>query len=396
MFELTRIDQHSPDSSQKCPLCKKIMHWVTGEIYHQEVQFHHCESCDHHIFYGERTFNCHCPSCLAKRNKKIKQSLYEEQTSQWLKQREQNDETAYLLDELSLTDKLFLLALTHQTVRHDYPYQQYFQFEQYQSTRIAPSFQLFKQLKNHFIQHHYLVELKPDSEQYYTNLRLHGYREPDLMTLVEQLRAWFLGGFAHGVPYQNEQEVLETLYTLMTHEANLYCQYYAQKYHVQIYANQRLMQSFKILLKDLALTQLYYLISKAIDYLHDNQLLHHRNEDFVNSNLLNQTLLKYRKQGQQQAWETPNLPRPTDLSYSQMSSIFIFDFLKLNELAIQQPLWKCWQDVLPQLKFFADIHCIGCGYRQMTIEYLSEQNISCHCPQCKQQQHYFIPQYYPL
>lgn len=391
MFELTQIHQHNPDPSQKCPLCKKTMNWVTGEVYHQDVAFHHCETCDHHIFYGERAFNCHCPACLNKRNRKIKQSLYAEHASQRLKQRE-NEDRAYLLDDLTLLDKLFLLALTHHMVSHDYPYQEYFQFEHYQSTRIAPSFQLFKQLKNHFIQQNYLIELQPDSEQYYTNLRLHGYRDPDLMTIVEQLRAWFFAGFTQGIPYKNEQDVLETLYTIIAHEANLYCQYYAHKYTVQIYANQRLMQTFKTLLKDLALTQLYYLISKAIDYLHEQKRLHKTNEDFINSNLLNQTLIKYRQQGQKYAWETANLPRPADLSYSMMSQIFIFDFLKLKERAIQQPIWKCWQDILPQLRFFADMQCISCGYKQMTIEYLSGQNISCHCPQCRQQQHYFIPQ----
>ncbi|MFB2538426.1 MULTISPECIES: hypothetical protein [unclassified Acinetobacter] len=390
MIELTATYQRTLDPSQPCPVCKKTMEWVVGEFYHQDIEMHQCPYCQHCIFYGDHALTCHCPHCLKQRQQQLKKSLYQEKQQQRLKQRESHDDSEYLLDDLSLIDKLFLLAISINKVSHERHYQEYFEFNDFKPTLIAPSYQLFKQLQQHFIQHNYLIELEPDSEKYYTNLRLHGYREPSLLTLVEQLKSWFLSDFLQGLPYQNEQDVLETLYELMAHEAVHYCQYRCHLYQVQFYTNPALLETFKSLLKDLALTQVYFLIDKALAYLHNEKLLRKKNDQFFNTNYIKQTLVKYRSQGQTQQWETTNQPRPADLPYSQMFGIFIFDFLKLGEKAIQQPLWKCWQDIMPTLRFFVRNHCISCGSKNLKVQYFQENSVSCICLDCKQQQHYFI------
>ena len=73
-----------------------------------------------------------------------------------------------------------------------------------------------------------------------------------------------------------------------------------------------------------------------------------------------------------------------------MSYIFINRFLKMDQKIFLQPIWKCWQDILPRLRFFTARHCIHCGSADLQIVYSNQQAVSFTCLNCKQQDHYFI------
>jgi hypothetical protein len=390
MLELNQIYQKHLDASQHCPCCQSAMLWVEGEYYYKDIQFHHCTHCQHSIYYGEQPMQCHCDTCLKQRKKAIQAARFDERKAERQKKREQQDNVEFLLDDLTLLDKLFLLSLVDGLVDEHSPHHEWLDFAHYYPLQIAPSYQLFKQLKQRFIQQDYVIPQQHGSEKYYTNLRLHGYREPSILSIAQQLRAWFYADFTQGVPYKNSDEVKHTLLTLFAHEVVNFCQYHCQKWQIQFYANQQLIDYCKVLLNDLAVQQVFYLANRALQYLHEQKLLDKSNQNFVNTNRLRKTLMQYRELGQQQSWETATLQRPADLMYSQMSYIFIERLLGLGEQAFQQPLWKSWQDILPRLRFFTDRHCIHCGSRDLTIEYSAKDAVSFSCLRCKQQDHYFV------
>lgn len=390
MPELTQIYQKQLDASQLCPVCKAAMYWVEGEFYQQALNFHQCSHCEHCIFYGEQAQQCHCDACLKSRKKQIQQTRFSERKEEWQKKREQQDNVEFLLDSLSLIDKLFLLSLLDGIVDEQHPHDEFINFEHYYPLQIAPSYQLFKFLKQHFIKYYYLLSQQQGSEKYFTNLRLHGYREPSLLSITQQLRAWFYQDFTQGVPYKDSEEVKETLLILLSHEILNFCQHRCQKWQIQFYGNQQFIDYCKQLLNDLAVTQIFFLADKALNYLHDKQLLEASNQNFVNTNRLRKTLMQYRERGEQEHWETSNLARPHDIPYSQMSYIFIDRLLKFEDKAFKQPIWKCWQDILPRLRFFTERHCIHCGSKELVIEYSTQEYVSFSCLRCKQQDHYFI------
>lgn len=392
MPELSQIYQKQLDDSQSCPLCQAAMYWIEGEIYHQPLNFHQCSHCEHCLFYGEKQRNCQCKQCLLKRKKTLKQSVAIEKNTQWKQSRKNKEDSEFLLDDLKLIDKLFLLSLLDGSVDDQRPHQEHLDFNHYYPLQIAPSHLLFKQLKNKFIQNEYLLPLhkEEDNQCFFTHLRLHGYRDPSLLSLTHQLRQWFYQDLTQGVPYKDADEVKNTLIHLMFHEIVSFCQYCCQKWQIQFYPNHSFEKTCKTLLEKHAVTQLFYWIDRALTYLYQASLLKRDNENFINANLLKKTLLQYQIKGQTQAWETPNLARPNQLPYSQMSYIFIHRFLKMDNTIFMRPIWKCWQDILPKLRFFTARHCIHCGSQNLQIEYSTDQAVSFRCLTCKQQDHYFI------
>lgn len=391
MPELTQLYQKQLDDSQLCPICQAAMHFIEGEYHHKAVQYHHCSHCQHCIFYGDQPLQCHCPACLVKRQRQIQQTRWDERKDEWQKKHKRQDNVEFLLDDLSLMNKLFLLSLLDVMVDENRPHHEFLDFSRYQPTKIAPSFQLYKFLKQHFIHAYYLISKQEnDTEQFYTNLKLAGYRDPSLLSLTHQLRAWFYQNFTQGVPFKDSQEVKDTLLDLLAHEILNFCQYRCQKWQVQFYGNQVFIDYCKLLLNDLAATQIFFLIDRALNYLNSQQLLDRSNQNFVNTNRLRKTLMQYRERAQQQSWETGNTPRPPELPYSQMTHIFLDRFLKFSDHAFCQPLWKSWQDVVPKLQFFTQRHCIHCGSKDLMIEYSDDRAVSFTCLSCKQQDHYFI------
>ena len=319
MPELSQIYHKQLDDSQFCPLCKGAMHWIEAELYHQPINFHQCSHCDHCIFYGEKKRSCQCKQCLIKRKKTLKQSVAIEKQQQWRQSHKNKDDTEFLLDDLKLIEKLFLLSLLDGSVDDQRPHAEYLDFNHYYQLQIASSYPLFKQLKTHFIQSGYLVPLshQEDNQTFYTHLRLHGYRDPSLLSLTHQLRQWFYQDLTQGVPYKDAEEVRETLIHILFHELINFCQYCCQKWQIQFFPNRSFEQTCKELLEQYALTQVFYWVDRALNYLYQKQLLQRDNDKFINANLLKKTLLQYKLKGIEQAWETPNLPRPEQIPYSQ-------------------------------------------------------------------------------
>ena len=390
MPELNQIYQKQLDQSQLCPICRAAMYWIEAEYFHKALNFHQCSHCEHQLFYAEQTISCHCAHCLAKRQKNIEATRQQERRNEWKKKRQQSDDMQIAVERLSLIEKLFLLTLLDQKVDDRCMHSEYIDFEKYYPLQIAPSYQLFTQLKKNCINKYYLLESKDSEQRFFTNLRLQGYREPSLLSLTQQLRDWFYRDLSKDTPYQDPAEVKDALLLLLSHELLNYAQYCCQKWKVLFYANQQFIDCCKSLLADLAASQIMYLIQRGLNYLHEQNLLDASNENFINTNRLRKTLLTYRERGQEQSWETHNLQRPADLVVSQMSYIFFQRFLKLDDNVFKQPLWKCWQQIVPRLRFFSQRHCAHCGSKDLYIEYNSKDNVSMTCLRCRQQDHYFI------
>lgn len=390
MPELNQIYQKQLDQSQLCPLCQAAMYWIEAEHFYKALNFHQCSHCSHQLFYNQSDLSCHCAHCLAQRQKNITATRQQERRNEWKKKRQQDDELQIALERLSLIEKLFLLSLLDQQVDDRCMHSEFIDFSRYYPLQIAPSYQLFKQLKKTFISKYYFIEHNDSEQCFYPNLRLQGYREPSVLSLTQQLRDWFYRDLSQSTPYKDPLEVKDTLVLLLSHELVNYAQYYCQKWKVLFFANQQFIDCCKTLLADLALSQIMYLIQRGLDYLQQQQLLDPSNENYVNTHRLRKTLLAYRQRGQEQAWETSAMQRPVDLPYSQMNYIFLQRFLKLDDALFQQPLWKCWQQIVPRLRFFSQRHCVHCGSKNLYIEYNTKDSVSMTCQRCKHQDHYFI------
>lgn len=390
MPELTQIYQKSLDESQLCPLCRASMYWIEAEFYHKPLNFHQCSTCQHCVFYGENAQSCQCAKCTQQRKKSVQDAKSLEKKKDWQKRNKFKEDAEVLLDDIPLMDKLFLLSILDAKVDESQPHDENINFEHLYPLQIAPNVQFYRQCKQRLIDHNYLIPLNDSEQLFITQIRLHGYRDPSLLSITQQLRNWFYQDLAQGVPYKNVDEVQDTLLNLLFHEVLGYCQYRSQQLGVQFYSNAHFANSCKLLLKQFSITQIYYWVDRALIYLSGKQLLDPTNQNFINTNLLRKTLMQYHHRSQEQAWEVPNLARPNDLPYSRMSYIFIDRFLKFKNDIFVQPFWKCWQEVLPRLRFFTECHCIQCGHQNLEIEYSTDTYVSFTCSNCKQQDHYFI------
>lgn len=387
MLPLNHTDQQSLDPSQPCPFCSAAMWYVEGDYYQRHVHFHYCRDCEHHVFHDEEPLPCHCAHCLQSRKQAIAQTRKTEKLH--VQQQQAKSQGARVLSELSLLDRVFLLALFEQQVSGGYARQETLCWTDYRPERIAPSYQLFQHLKKHALQQGFLLvihELEPDLV--YPNLRLIDYPDPALLTLTFQLRQWLIQH--QGVAYLTTDDVRVTLLTILAHEVLHLTQHRCQQIGVQFYADQKWMSLIQQLLGQLAVTQIMYWIDRALNYLQAQGALQRSNQGFINTHLLRKTLIQYRERSQRERWEIPNLPRPAEMPYSAMTRILLFDYLQLNERAIVQPLWKCWQDIAPQLQFFEHQQCIHCGSTDLDTQYKTLTGVSMVCKRCRQQNHYFI------
>lgn len=401
MPTLSLIYQHYRDASQRCAHCGIAMDFYEGEYYQKVLSFHCCEQCSHHLYYGDEPLSCHCTHCLTQRKQSIEKDKISENRRH---QRKQQHGDEIIVDTLPLLQKLFLYAVLrahigqhHAHDPHDNPHNhhEWINFNSLNKTHIAPSFQLFNQLQKAVLSQHHFIK-KNDAyhdekdAQYYPFLRLIDYQDPSINTLVVHMNSQFMRQPHAAMPYHDVAEVQKTLLTVLSHEILNYCQYYSQQLHIQFYANQAFMTCIEKLLQHYAATQILYLVKRGLDYLHDQQLLKTQNTAFINANLLRKTLQQYHEQARDKHWETGNLMRPAHLPYSMMTHVFLFDFLQLQQRAFVQPLWKCWQDIKPQLQFFAQYHCIECGSTTLQQDYRDDTMITLSCSMCKKQNHYFL------
>ena len=427
MPTLSLIYQHYLDASQRCPHCGTAMDYYEGEYYQKVLSFHCCQQCEHHLYYGDEPLNCHCAHCLTQRKQSIvKDKIYENRRHQ----RKQQHGDEIIVDTLPLLQKLFLYAVfsahigqhrgylnqhlydnqqnaqqnpqqnpqhhnQHEHLENHHVHQEWINFNSLNKTHIAPSFQLFNQLQKIAITQHYFIKKTYGNHddkdtQYYPFLRLIDYQDPSINTLVMHMNSQFTRQQHAAMHYRDVAEVQKTLLTVLSHEILNYCQSYSQQLHIQFYANQAFMTCIEKLLQHYAVTQILYLVKRGLDYLHDQQLLETQNTAFINTNLLRKTLQQYHEQAVDKHWETGNLMRPAQLPYSMMTRVFLFDFLQLQQRAFVQPLWKCWQDIKPQLQFFAQYQCIECGSTALQQDYRDDAMITLSCSMCKKQNHYFL------
>lgn len=377
------------DASQHCPICQASMYWVDAEQFDQELQFFQCSHCQHLLFtHPESNFSCHCKHCQNKRKRSLAETRQHEQRQ--LQRKFKKDLKQYELRELTLIQKLFLLSILDSKVNEHLQHDEYIDWQKIKYQPITPNaiFQhhLVKQLKQ---QHILLNDHLEDDERYYVNLRLDGYAQPSLFSLTQQLRDWFFHNLTRGTPFKNSNEVKDCLYLVLYEEIVQFMQFYCKTWQVQISGNRGFEQFCYRLLDQLAVGQIYYLIQNALDYLHKQKLLQARNDNFINTNFLKKTLEQYRQRATEQRWETTTLPRPVQLPLSQMTRIFIWQFLGYDESIFVQPVWRLWQKIEPRLKFYAEKRCMHCGSNDLTVDYDAQNYVTLSCCHCKHQDHYF-------
>ena len=232
-------------------------------------------------------------------------------------------------------------------------------------------------------------EFSDSAQQYYINVRLDGYSEPSLFSVTQQLRNWFYENLALGVPFQSSDEVKDTLQLLLYQEIVQFMQFYCRTWGIQIAGNQSFQSFCYRLMESLAVGQIYYLIQNALEYLHQQNALKPRNENFINTNLLKKTLQQYRERALTEKWETTTLPRPYNIPLSKMSEILFYKFLGYDEKIFFQPFWRSWKKIEPRLKFYSLKRCMHCGSNELTVDYDAEDYVSLFCRNCKHQDHYF-------
>ena len=378
------------DESTLCNVCGAAMYWIEAEEYDKEFCYHKCSHCSHSVFQ-QSTRNCHCEACQKQRKRLIKSALKQENIEIKNKGKDK-DIIEVQLNQLSLTHKLFLLAILDEQVNEAKSYAEFIDWESIKYHPISPNYLYQKKLLNELIDLNVLVTetAQGDSSRYYLNIKLDGYSQPSLYSVVHQLRLWFYENLSQGVPFEDSDQVKSLIYELLYEKIVQFMQFYCRLFKVQISGSKHLKAFIIQLLDHLAYGQILYLVQTALDYLSQNKLLHAKNEKFINTNLLKKTLEQYRERSLQEKWSTSTLPHPPQLPVTNMAEIFFFKFLGYNELIFVQPVWKLWQKVEPRLRFYAKQSCIYCGSRSLEIQYDANQHVSLYCLDCKHQNHYFI------
>ena len=384
---LLEILQKQLDESTRCPLCQAAMYWVEAERFEQSVHFHECSHCHHQVFQDEK-LNCHCEKCLDKRKKLLKETRLQEQRKLSAKNKENYE---YELNQLSFMHKLFLLSILDSHVQEHQNYQEFIDWENIKYHSITPNYLFQNQLLKQLVKEQILLQrdFSDEAHQYYINVRLDGYSEPSLFSITQQLRHLFFENLTLGVPFKNIDEVKSALYTLLYQEIIQFCQFYCRTWGIQIAGNNSFQVFCFRLLDHLAVGQIYYMIQNALEYLHKQNALQPRNENFINTNLLKKTLQQYRERAVNEKWETYMLPRPTNIPLSRMSEILFFKFLGYDESIFFQPVWRSWKKIEPRLNFYSQKRCMHCGSNNLTVEYDANDYVSLLCQNCKHQDHYF-------
>lgn len=384
---LFQVLQKQLDESARCPLCQAAMYWVEAEQYENSINFHECSHCQHRLFQDGKT-NCHCDKCLTKRKKILTETKHQEQRKISAKKK---DHFEYDLNHLSFTHKLFLLSVLDQQVQEQQNYNEFIDWEVIKYHSISPNYLFQNYLIKQLVKDDVLVakDFSDDAHQYYINVRLDGYSEPSLFSITQQLRNLFFENLSLGVPFKDAEEVKSALYMVLYQEIIQFTQFYCRTWGIQIAGNIH-FQSFCFRLMDsLAVGQIYYLIQNALEFLHKQNALKPRNDNFINTNLLKKTLQQYRERSLTEKWETSTLPRPSNIPFSRMSDILFFKFLGYDENIFFQPIWRSWKKIEPRLNFYSQKRCMHCGSNELTVEYDANDYVSLLCRSCKHQDHYF-------
>lgn len=382
---LIHVVKKQLDSSTFCPICQAAMYWIDAEQFEQEFSFHECSHCQHRVFQNDQ-FSCHCNSCTQQRKKMVRETRLQEHRKKSNKEREMPR-----LETLSFLHKLFLLALLDDHVREDIHHDEYIHWDKLKYSAISPhiSFQsqIIKQLEKKDILRR--TQKEDDCETYYINVRLDGYTEPSLFSITQQLRLWFYENLSQGVPFENSNEVKETLYLMLYQEIIQFMISICKPWRVQIAGHVSFKQLCYRLLEQLAVEQIFYLVHTALNYLHQQNALEARNDGFINTHRLKKTILQYRQRAITEKWETPNFPRPEHLPFNKMGEILYFKFLNYDQKILSQPIQYLWKQVSPRLGFYSDKRCMYCGSNDLEVEYDAKSYVSLICRQCKHQDHYF-------
>lgn len=383
---ILNILQKQLDESSQCPLCQAAMFWVEAEEYEQDVQFQECSHCQHRVFQDHKRV-CHCISCTEQRKKMIKQARQQEQKKNQIK-----DDKVFNLEDLSLMHKLFLLALLDDHVQENIPHDEFVHWHAIKYHSISPHYLFNNTLYKELLHLGILVipeHLDEQQQIAYLRVRLDGYSDPSLFSIVQQLRHWFYENLSMGIPYKTTEDVKNVLFELLYQEIVQFMQMYCRTWNIQIAGNRHFQQFCYKLLDGLAVGQIYYLIQTALEYLYTQKALQPRNESFINTNLLKKTLEQYRERAITERWETSTLPRPMNLPLSKMSQIFLYRFLSYDERIFIQPIWKAWRKIEPRLNFFSLKRCMNCGSNDLEVDYDATDYVSLICRNCKHQDHYF-------
>lgn len=383
---MLQILQKQLDESTLCPLCQASMYWIEAESYEQEKNFHECSHCTHRVFV-DRISTCHCEKCTASRKKMMTETRLQEQRHATYKNKEQ---PIAELAHLSFLEKLFLLSILNQHVQEHLQHSESIAWERIKYAPITPNYLFQNSLFKKLIKDQVFIEKQKNSDtpEYYINLKIEGYSDPSLFSITQQLRQWFFHQLSLGIPFKHAEEVKDTLYLVLYQEIIQFMQRYCKPWQIQISGNKQFQQLCYRLLEHLAVGQIYFMIQRALEYLHQKNALQARNDQFINTNLLKKTLEQYRERAITERWETSTLPRPSDIPLSQMSQI-LFEFLGYDETIFFQPVWRSWKKIESRLKFYSTKRCMYCGSEDLTVDYDAEHYVSLLCRQCRHQDHYF-------
>lgn len=382
------------DKQMICPLCQSAMYDIEGDIVGRVYQFYQCKSCQHQIFPNQDRI-CYCEHCEQERKQLMRQTLEQEQY-QSLKQeqyqslkkvKDYQQERLLTIHDLTFTQKLFLLSLLDYHVNEERTHGEFIAWDNLKYLPITPNYQYQNHLLKQLLKQEVMAE---QSGFLYLNLSIDGIYESSLYHIHQGLKSGFYTQLKEYVPFKHENEVNFALQHIMYQEIVQFMQYVCGQWKIQIAGHQRLERLCQQLMRSLALTQIFYLVQHALNYLHKKKLLHKKNDDFVNTHLLRKTLEEYAHKIQYEKWETANILRPSDMPMSHMSQILYYRFLNLREDFDYQPLWKIWQSVQPRLKFFAQRRCLYCGSYDVWVEYDQFNQISLKCQHCNRQYHYQI------
>ncbi|TCM61450.1 hypothetical protein EC844_12848 [Acinetobacter calcoaceticus] len=373
------------DESTFCPLCQASMYFVETEQYEKEINFHECSHCQHQL-YQDPQLNCHCKNCQNKRKQMIQATKVQEQRIS--KQKEVQSQE---LDQLSFLHQLFLLSLLDDTVQEGRHYQEYIDWSSIKYHPFTPHYYFQSTMIQQLLKANVLSETSDQfvQQQYYLHLRLDGYADPSLFSITQHLRQRFYENLTHGIPFKTADEVKNTLHLMLYQEIVQFMQHYCRTWGIQISGNLGFQSYCFGLLEHLAVGQIYYLIQKALEYLYQQKALQPRNDKFINTHLLKKTLTQYRERALAEKWETPTLPRPSNIPLSKMSEILFFKFLGYDERIFFQPIWRSWKKIAPRLNFYSDKRCMHCGSNKLKVDYDAGDYVSLTCLNCKHQDHYF-------
>lgn len=379
-----QILQKQLEAGTHCPLCAAAMYWIEAQDYERDLSFHECSHCNHQI-YTHNLRNCHCTTCQQQRKKMMQQTRQQEYL-----RNNKHDAPQPKLEQLSFMKQLFLLSLLDNQVQSHLQHAEYIDWKNLKYQNISPNYWFQKQIFENLIQDGVFIPRADAAERYDINVAVLGYTDPSLFYITEHLRQVFLNNLRNGVPYHNETEVKDALHVMLYQELIQFMQLCCKTWGVQIASSRALQSCCMQLLEHLAVGQVYYLIQNALDYLHKQNALQARNDNFINSNLLKKTLQQYRERGMQQGWETVCLPRSPLMPMSKMSQILFYQFLGCDDDIFMQPMWKAWKVVAPRLQFYAKKRCMNCGSNDLDVDYDAKDYVSLKCKVCGHQDHYFI------